>query len=228
MAGSSETLMKIKERIENSLPTEKSGKGLIRLVAVSKTFGVDAIRMVYDFGIRDFGENKVQELLEKRERLPSDIEWHMIGRLQTNKIKEVIGKVALIHSLDRLELFKKMDSELRKKNGKQECLLQVNISGEASKAGFAPDKIDYFLNQIPIDSAVKIVGVMTMAPLTQDVDAIRKIFRAAKNIFEDLKRTHAQLDWKYLSMGMSGDYEIAVEEGSNMVRIGTALFGQRN
>ena len=192
MLGLSKALPKINERIESSLKSRKSGRDRVRVVAVSKTFGIDAIRMAYDLGLRDFGENRVQELLDKMAILPADIQWHMIGRLQTNKVKEVIGKIELIHSLDRLELFEKMDGELRKKNGlKQECLLQVNISGEASKSGFSPDKVEYFLNRIPLDSPVKIIGLMTMAPLTPDVDTIRNIFRAAKSMFEDLMRGSA-------------------------------------
>lgn len=200
----------------------------VDLIAVSKTFSSDAIRGAYDLGLRDFGENKVQELLQKKSALPEDIRWHMIGRLQTNKVKEVVGKVALIHSLDRLELFDKINLEAQKQKIQSvECLLQVNMSGEVSKAGFAPEQIESFLNQIPENVAVKIKGLMTMGPLTEDRAEIRRVFQETKTLFEKLKVSHEKFEWKHLSMGMSGDFEIAIEEGSTMVRIGTALFGAR-
>lgn len=200
----------------------------VELIAVSKTFRAEEILKAYDLGLRHFGENKVQELLEKQKQLPADIRWHMIGRLQTNKVKDLLGKTALIHSLDRLELFEKLEDEAKKKNLAQvECLLQVNISGEASKAGFAPNQIKDFLSRIRPDSPVKIRGLMTMAPWDASPDEIRNIFRSAKKLLGELKQNESRFKWEHLSMGMSGDFEIAVQEGSNMVRIGTALFGQR-
>lgn len=214
--------------IRGRLSRASSGRN-VEFVAVSKTFDADAVRCAYDLGLRDFGENKVQEMLEKKALLPADIRWHMIGRLQTNKVKDIIGKAALIHSLDRVELFEKINSEAQKqKLERVECLLQVNISGEASKAGFAADQAADFLSRIPEGVAVKITGLMTMAPLTENKNEIRNVFRATHALFEKMKRDHARFDWKHLSMGMSGDFEIAAEEGATMVRIGTALFGARN
>ena len=200
----------------------------VDLVAVTKTVSVAALTEAYGLGLRNFGENKVQELLEKKSLLPQDIHWHMIGRLQTNKVKDILGKVALIHSLDRVDLYEKIVAEAHKiKLSQVECLLQVNMIGEISKAGFAPDQISEFLNQVAADSPVKIKGLMTMAPLTENRDEIRAVFRATQALMEKLKRTHSQFGWQHLSMGMSGDFEIAIEEGATMVRIGTALFGAR-
>ncbi len=213
--------------IRNRMSRAASARS-VELIAVTKTLSPHIIRSAYALGLRDFGENKVQEFLEKYDVLPGDIRWHMIGRLQTNKVKDVLGKIALIHSLDRLELYDKLDAEARKrKTGNVECLLQVNISGEASKAGLAACEIDGFLTQLKPDSPVQIKGLMTIAPLTENKNEIRNVFRVAKTLFEKLKKEYAQFDWKYLSMGMSGDFEIAIEEGATMVRIGTALFGER-
>jgi len=201
----------------------------VKLVAVSKTFGSQVVMEAYQLGLRDFGENKVQELLEKQAALPDDIRWHMIGRLQTNKVKEIVGKVALIHSLDRVDLFEKIEMEARKqKIVRVECLLQVNVSGEETKAGFPPEQVDEFLRGVASDSPVKIVGLMTMAPMTEKQDEIRNVFRQTKILFDRLRRDFSQFDFKNLSMGMSGDFKIAIEEGATMIRIGSALFGNRS
>lgn len=199
----------------------------VTLVAVSKTFAPAQIRELYDLGVRDFGENKVQELTEKKDVLPADIRWHMIGRLQTNKVKDVLGQAALIHSVDRADLFEKIETEAAKRTLEPECLLQVNISGEASKAGFTPTGIKDFLRGISVPKRVKICGLMTMAPLTENQEIVRKTFQGAKKLSDELKAEFPQFQWKLLSMGMSGDFEIAVEEGATVVRIGSALFGTR-
>ncbi len=222
------TLPEIQHLITRSALAAKRNPESIRLIAVTKTFGIETIREAYQMGLRDFGENRVQELLEKREQLPADIRWHMIGRLQTNKVKGILGKTALIHSLDRLELFEKMDSEARKqKILRLECLLQVNLSGEAAKAGFAPDQVENFLKQLPRDTPVKIQGLMVMGPLTEDRAEIRHVFHSGKIFFDTLKKNWPQIEWRELSMGMSGDFEIAIEEGTTLIRIGSALFGAR-
>ncbi len=215
-------------KIQKSISQMAPGR-VVRLVAVSKTFNSEAVKAAYDLGLRDFGENKVQELLEKQAQLPADIGWHMIGRLQTNKVKDILGKTVLIHSLDREELFKKIESEARKKAiSRVECLVQVNVSGEATKAGFSPDEVTRFLSAIAADSPVKIKGLMTMAPLTDNIDEIRVVFRKTKVLFDQIKREFPGLSMEHLSMGMSGDFEVALQEGATMVRIGTALFGARD
>ncbi len=200
----------------------------VQLVAVSKAFSAERIREAYDLGLRDFGENRVQELNEKHAVLPEDIRWHMIGRLQTNKVKEVIGRTALIHSLDRLELFEKIDAEARKKGIREvACLLQVNGSGELSKAGFDFKSAELFLRQLASDSPVKIKGLMTMGQLTEDREKIRTVFKNVQKFLLDLKIAYPQMDLAHLSMGMSGDFEMAIEAGATMIRVGTALFGAR-
>lgn len=200
----------------------------VEVIAVTKTFDAGVVRQAYDLGLRQFGENKVQELLDKKVSLPSDSRWHMIGRLQTNKVKMILGQTALIHSLDRTELFDKILNEAEKqKMNSVECLLQVNISGEATKAGFTPEQAGLFLDSLKSGSPVRIAGLMTMAPLTENRDEIRAVFKKARELFVKWKKEFPENPWKHLSMGMSGDYEIAVEEGATLVRIGTALFGNR-
>jgi len=218
----------IQTRIKKACEVSGRAPSEVEVVAVTKTFNTEVVRQAYDLGLRQFGENKVQELLDKKVSLPSDSRWHMIGRLQTNKVKMVLGQTALIHSLDRTELFDKILSEAEKqKIGSVECLLQVNISGEATKAGFTPKQAALFLGGLQSGSPVRIAGLMTMAPLTENRDEIRAVFRKARELFSEWKKEFPENPWKHLSMGMSGDYEIAVEEGATLVRIGTALFGHR-
>lgn len=201
----------------------------VQLVAVSKTVDVTVMREAYEGGIRDFGENKVQELLQKQAALPPDIHWHMIGRLQTNKVKDLVGKTALIHSLDRFELYQKLNLEARKQAvSNVDCLLQLNVSGEATKAGFDRAGAEEFLKRFDFEQPVRLRGLMTMAPLTDDLALIHKTFAETKGYFELWKKQFPKFAWEYLSMGMSSDFEIAIEEGSTMVRIGTALFGIRS
>ncbi|HCM42109.1 MAG TPA: YggS family pyridoxal phosphate-dependent enzyme [Candidatus Omnitrophica bacterium] len=218
----------IQARIKKACDVSGRSSSEVEVVAVTKTFDAGVVRQAYDLGLRQFGENKVQELLDKKSSLPSDSCWHMIGRLQTNKVKMVLGQTVLIHSLDRTELFDKILNEAEKqKIGSVECLLQVNISGEATKAGFAPEQAALFLSQLKSALPIRIAGLMTMAPLTENRAEIRGVFRKARELFTEWKKEFPDNPWKHLSMGMSGDYEIAVEEGATLIRIGTALFGQR-
>ena len=197
-------------------------------VAVSKTKPVDDIEKIYNLGHKEFGENKVQELLEKYDKLPKDIKWHMIGHLQTNKIKKVIPIISLIHSVDSLKLLKKINNEAIKINKVISCLLQINISNENNKYGFTRDQIrEIFNNQVLKDfKFIKIKGLMGMASFTENKNQIRIEFNNLKKIFDELKIKYPEL--KIISMGMSGDYKIAIEEGSNMIRIGSKIFGKRN
>ena len=197
-------------------------------VAVSKTKPVDDIEKIYNLGHKEFGENKVQELLEKYDKLPKDIKWHMIGHLQTNKIKKVIPIISLIHSVDSLKLLKKINNEAIKINKVISCLLQINISNENNKYGFTKDQTrEIFNNKILKDfKFIRIKGLMGMASFTENKNQIRIEFKNLKKIFDELKIKYPEL--KIISMGMSGDYKIAIEEGSNMIRIGSKIFGKRN
>lgn len=197
-------------------------------VAVSKTKPVDDIEKIYNLGHKEFGENKVQELLEKYDKLPKDIKWHMIGHLQTNKIKKVIPIISLIHSVDSLKLLKKINNEAIKINKVISCLLQINISNENNKYGFSIDQIREILNNETLKDFkfIRIKGLMGMASFTENKNQIRIEFNNLKKIFDELKIKYPEL--KIISMGMSGDYKIAIEEGSNMIRIGSKIFGKRN
>tara|TARA_Y100001978_G_scaffold191638_1_gene195939 strand:+ start:593 stop:1228 length:636 start_codon:yes stop_codon:yes gene_type:complete len=197
-------------------------------VAVSKTKPVDDIEKIYNLGHKEFGENKVQELLDKYDKLPKDIKWHMIGHLQTNKIKKVIPIISLIHSVDSLKLLKKINNEAIKINKVISCLLQINISNENNKYGFTIDQIrEIFNNEVLKDfKFIRIKGLMGMASFTENDNQIRIEFKNLKKIFDELKIKYPEL--KIISMGMSGDYKIAIEEGSNMIRIGSKIFGKRN
>ncbi|MDN3686768.1 YggS family pyridoxal phosphate-dependent enzyme [Cyclobacterium jeungdonense] len=203
-----------------------------RLVAVSKTKPISAIKEAYEAGIRDFGENKVQELTEKEEQLPEDIRWHMIGHLQRNKVKYIAPFVHLIHSVDSLRLLKQINKEGQKLDRVIPCLLQVHIASEESKYGWDEEELTTFLNgdEIKEMQHIRILGLMGMATYTDDTVKIRSEFRGLKTLFERLKGLDLpdQVQMSELSMGMSGDYRIAQEEGSTMVRIGSGVFGERN
>jgi pyridoxal phosphate enzyme (YggS family) len=196
----------------------------ITLVAVSKTKPVEDILELYDLGHRDFGENYVQELVEKAERLPKDIRWHFIGHLQSNKVKLITPFIYLIHGVDSLKLLKEIDKQAEKSKRHIDCLLQVHIAQEETKFGF--DENELFALEIGQFANVKIKGLMGMASLSEYVNKIRTEFKHLKTIYKKLSTLTPQLS--ILSMGMSADYKIAIEEGSNMVRIGSLLFGERN
>ena len=196
----------------------------ITLVAVSKTKPVEDILELYDLGHRDFGENYVQELVEKAERLPKDIRWHFIGHLQSNKVKLIMPFIYLIHGVDSLKLLKEIDKQAEKNKRHIDCLLQVHIAQEETKFGF--DENELFALEIGQFANVKIKGLMGMASLTENVNKIRIEFKQLKTLYDKLSTFTPQLS--ILSMGMSADYKLAIEEGSNMVRIGSLLFGERS
>jgi pyridoxal phosphate enzyme (YggS family) len=196
----------------------------ITLVAVSKTKPVEDILELYDSGHRDFGENYVQELAEKAERLPKDIRWHFIGHLQSNKVKLITPFIYLIHGVDSLKLLKEIDKQAEKNKRLIDCLLQVHIAQEETKFGF--DENELFALEIGQFANLKIKGLMGMASLTENVNKIRTEFKQLRTLYDKLSTFTPQLS--ILSMGMSADYKIAIEEGSNMVRIGSLLFGERS
>lgn len=226
----------LKENLENVLKNiadseERSGrkKGDVTLIAVSKTKPVEMIKEVYDLGIRDFGENRVQELTEKYEKLPSDIHWHLIGHLQTNKVKYIIDKAYMIHSVDSLKLANEISREAVKHSVTANILIEVNVAGEESKFGVSPEGLEDLIRKISVLPAIRIRGLMTVAPYVVDSEENRQIFVKMKQFAVDITRKNIDnVTMDCLSMGMSGDYTVAVEEGATFVRVGTSIFGERN
>ena len=198
----------------------------VSLVAVSKTKPVELIKNAYDCGQRDFGENKVQELVNKFELLPKDIKWHMIGHLQRNKVKYIAPFVYLIHSVDSVRLLNEINEQAEKNNKTISVLLQIDISDDNTKFGFSFNEIDTLLNSDLINELnnVKIEGLMGMASFTLNEETIKNQFTSLKNLYHSYKK---KLNFKILSMGMSGDYKIAIECGSNLIRLGSSIFGKR-
>lgn len=214
------------EQIQRDIPDN------VRLIAVTKTHPVDVIQASYDYGHRHFGENKVQELVAKKLQLPSDIVWHMIGHLQSNKVKLIAPFVGLIHGVDSLKLLQAIDKEGGKNQRVLPCLLQVHIAEESTKFGFAPEEVKELLKSPELKGFknVEIQGLMGMATFTEDINQVRREFNMLKSLFDELKQTFFlnAPHFKELSMGMSGDYQIAIEEGATMVRVGSALYGERD
>ncbi len=197
------------------------------LVAVSKTKPVEDILEAYEIGIRNFGENKVQELVDKYDKLPKDISWHLIGSLQTNKVKYIVGKVTLIHSLSSIKLLEKIELEYGKKGMVADVLIQVNIGREASKSGALEEDLDGLIQAVERCENVKVKGIMVIIPKGND-DENRYYFKKSFEIFKELKNNiYKNISMEILSMGMTHDYKIAIEEGSNLIRIGTGIFGAR-
>ena len=218
--------------IENYFEFKKGVPDNVSLVAVSKTKPEEDILKLYKNGQRIFGENKVQELVRKSENLPEDIEWHMIGHLQSNKVKYIAPFINLIHGVDSFKLLKTINKEAAKNNRTILCLLQMHIAMEETKFGLSEDELDELLKSESYKELgnIKIAGLMGMATFTEDYDQVRKEFRKLKTIFEELKSGFFKNEEKFkvLSMGMSNDYKIAIEEGANMLRIGSLIFGSRN
>jgi pyridoxal phosphate enzyme (YggS family) len=219
--------MKIEENIKAVV--DSLGKQA-RLIAVTKTKPVEVIMEAYNAGIKDFGENKVQEMLGKYEQMPQDIRWHQIGHLQTNKVKYIAPFVSLIHSVDSFKLLKEINKQAEKNSRIIECLLQIYIADEETKFGLSEDEALEIINSADFNALrnIRIKGLMGMASNTEDTDIIRNEFAGLKSFFEILKNiSHPLLSIEELSMGMSGDYALAIEEGSTLVRVGSLLFGER-
>jgi len=202
-----------------------------KLIAVSKTKPVEKIMEAYQEGHRVFGENKVQELVPKYEALPKDIEWHMIGHLQSNKVKHISSFISMIHSVDSVKLLEEINKQGQRSNRTISCLLQVHIAEEESKFGFSGDEVIQFIQADgpALLNNVKVCGLMGMATLTENDEQIRREFQGLKKLFDKLKSVALPngVEMKELSIGMSGDYKIAMEEGSTMIRVGSAIFGGR-
>ncbi len=219
--------------VENNIldACERSGRNpeKVTLIAVSKTKPVKMLQEVYNEGIRDFGENYVQELADKIEIMPKDIRWHMIGHLQRNKVKYLVGKVACIHSVDSLRLAEVINERSIKLGVVTEIMAEVNIAGEESKFGFTRDEVFDFAEKVSTMEGVKLVGLMTSAPYVNDPEENRQYFREMKSLSVDINEKNINnINITELSMGMTNDYIVAVEEGATHVRVGTAIFGARN
>jgi len=202
----------------------------VKLIAVTKTVDVDKVLEAIKCGIEDVGENKPQELARKYDIIGDKVRWHLIGSLQTNKVKYIIDKVFMIHSLDRESLCEEIQKRAEKIDRVIDCLVQVNISKEDSKHGlYEEDVIDFIKNVSNKYENINIRGLMTMAPFTENEDEVREVFKSLKNLSLDIEKLNIpKVSMNYLSMGMSNDYKIAIEEGSTIVRVGTSIFGERN
>lgn len=217
-------LIKRFEEVKSTIPDN------VELVAVSKTKPLEMIKDLYDYGHLHFGENKVQELTDKQEILPKEIKWHMIGHVQGNKIKYMAPFVHLVHGIDKLKRLSELNKEAKKNNRVIDCLLQIHIAEEQTKFGFTKEEV-WRLKEEGLDKNfdnVRIRGLMGMATNTSKQSVVRKEFRGLKDFRDEYIKSFAPKAFDILSMGMSGDYRIAIEEGSNMVRVGSSIFGNRN
>lgn len=204
----------------------------ITLVAVSKTKPIEAIKVAYAAGQRDFGENRLEELWPKVRQAEAlgltEIRWHMIGSIQSRKTDQAVGPFALIHSVDRVKIAERLSRDAQAASCVLSVLLEVNISGEESKHGFTPHEVREATPHLFTLPGIRIAGLMTMAPLEAEPEATRPVFRGLRLLREELAAAHPHGDWRHLSMGMTNDFEVAIEEGATMVRIGSAIFGERN
>lgn len=215
----------IAENIDSIRASLREG---VTLVAVSKTRTAEEAKTAYDKGVRDFGENRVQELLEKKSNLPSDIRWHLIGSLQTNKVKKIVGEVSLIHSLDRSELALAIEKESAKRGIVTDCLIEINIGCEGSKSGVLPDKLYELIELARSMKHIRIRGLMAIIPRGTE-EQNRDYFKRMKNTFDALKSKESEnFRMEILSMGMTNDFVTAIEEGSTLVRVGEGIFGARD
>ena len=216
-------------RIDNACRKAGRDRSEVRLIAVSKTKPADDIKQVYDMGQRIFGENKVQELCGKVPQLPEDIEWHLIGHLQQNKVKYLMENTAMIHSVDSFRLAETISKEAQKHNKVMPVLLEINVAEEESKFGIAASEAEEMVRQISALPGVEIRGFMTVAPFVDDPEENRWVFRELKQLCVDINNKNINnIKMNELSMGMTNDFEIAIEEGATFVRVGTAIFGERD
>lgn len=224
-----ENLQKVHENIK--IACEKAGRDPkeVTLISVSKTKPVSMLEEAYASGSRDFGENKVQEIMDKYPQLASDIRWHMIGHLQRNKVKYIIDKAALIHSVDSLRLAQEISSQAGKRQLEMDILIEVNIAGEESKFGIPYEETISLIEEISVLPHIHIKGLMTIAPFVANPEDNRKYFRKIRELSVDIEQKNIDnVTMSVLSMGMTGDYMVAIEEGATMVRVGTGIFGERN
>ena len=224
-----ENLEEVEKRIQEACTRAGRDRSEVTLIAVSKTKPVPMLQEAYDTGIREFGENKVQEMMEKYDQLPDDIHWHMIGHLQRNKVKYLMGKVYLIHSVDSLRLAEEISAQSVKHNVVTDILIEVNIAGEESKFGTSREEAIALVEDVSRLPGIHICGLMTIAPFVENPEDNRIYFRQIRELSVDIDAKKIDnVDMRILSMGMTGDYEVAIEEGATMVRVGTGIFGARD
>lgn len=224
-----ENLADVEAKIVKACENSRRQRDDVTLIAVSKTKPVETLKEAYDLGVRVFGENKVQELTDKYEALPKDIQWHMIGHLQRNKVKYIIDKVALIHSVDSIRLAETIEKEAAKHNITANILIEVNVAKEESKFGLMPEELDELIDKIKDFNHIQVKGLMTIAPFVENPETNREIFRSLRKLSVDISNKNVDnVNVSILSMGMTNDYTVAVEEGATMVRVGTGIFGARN
>ena len=224
-----ENLAQVQKNINESCNKNNRDPNEVTLIAVSKTKPVEMLKEAYDAGARVFGENKVQEIVDKYDQMPSDVKWHMIGHLQRNKVKYIVDKVAMIHSVDSLRLAETIEKEAAKKAVIVPILIEVNVAQEESKFGLKPEEVLPLIEQISDFSHIQIKGLMTIAPYVDNAEENREIFRELKKLSVDIAAKNINnVTMSVLSMGMTGDYMVAVQEGATMVRVGTGIFGARN
>ena len=224
-----DNLKNVEERVQAACDRAGRKREEVTLIAVSKTKPIEMLQEIYDENVRDFGENKVQELCGKIEKMPKDIQWHMIGHLQRNKVKYIAGQVALIHSVDSYRLAEEINIQAKKKNIIVPILVEVNIAHEESKFGISEEDAIQLVEEIAELENVRIKGLMTIAPYVENAEDNRLYFRKIKDLSVDIAAKNIDnVSMEILSMGMTGDYEVAIEEGATMVRVGTGIFGERN
>ncbi|MCD8249157.1 MAG: YggS family pyridoxal phosphate-dependent enzyme [Lachnospiraceae bacterium] len=224
-----ENLREVERRVSEACVRAGRNRDEVTLIAVSKTKPVEMLKEAYEAGARAFGENKVQELCEKYDQLPEDIDWHLIGHLQRNKVKYVVGKAAMIHSVDSLRLAQEISREAEKKGVEVDILIEVNVAEEESKFGVSVAETEELVREAAALPHIHVQGLMTIAPQVEKSEENRPIFRALKKLAVDIKMKNIDnVNMDELSMGMTGDYETAIEEGATMVRVGTGIFGERN
>ena len=221
-------LQEVERKIMEACDKAGRAREEITLIAVSKTKPVPMLQEIYDLGVRDFGENKVQELTDKEPQLPADLRWHMIGHLQRNKVKQVIDKAVLIHSVDSVRLAKAIEAEAAKKVIIVQILLEVNVAEEDSKFGLKLDEVLPAVEEIATMPHVRIKGLMTIAPFVENPEENRTVFAQLQKLSVDIAEKNIDnVSVDILSMGMTNDYQVAIEEGATMIRVGTGIFGER-
>lgn len=224
-----ENLTQVEANITAACKRAGRSRNEVTLIAVTKTKPVEMLQEAYDWGSRNFGENKVQEIMDKYDKLPSDIQWHMIGHLQRNKVKYIVDKVCLIHSVDSYRLAEEINIQAKKRGVVVPILIEVNIADEQSKFGVRPEETMQLVREISSLDGVSIRGLMCIAPYVVDSEENRPFFRKIKALSIDIEKENIDnVSMDILSMGMTGDYEVAIEEGATMVRVGTGIFGERN
>ena len=222
----SENIKNIRERVDKSAKKSKRSKDDITIVAVSKTVEASSVVQAAKAGMKDFGENRVQEFLKKREEIGDEVNWHIIGPLQRNKVKFILDGVTLLHSLDRLSLAQEIEKQCENKRTKLDVLVQVNIAKEPTKSGVFEEDLEKFLESLSVLRNVRVKGLMAIPPYAFDPNGNRKYFEQMRVLYDTFKNFSD--GFEYLSMGMSGDFEAAIIEGANIIRIGTAVFGARS